>query len=113
MPAFYRTVDIVVLPSRTQANWTEQFGRVLIEAMASGAVVVGSDAGEIPHVIGDAGLVFPEGEVAALRACLAGLLADAGRRRVLAAQGRARVLAHFTQRHIAEQTVQVYEEMMK
>ena len=55
-----------MLPSRAMPNWQEQFGRVLIEAMACAVPVVGSDSGEIPNVIGDAGLVFPEDDVEAL-----------------------------------------------
>ena len=43
------------MPSRTLPNWKEQFGRVIIEAMACGVPVVGSDSGAIPDVIGDAG----------------------------------------------------------
>ena len=70
MPAFFREIDVFVLPSISRPNWTEQFGRVLIEAMASEVVVVGSDSGEIPHVIGEAGLVFPEGDAPALCARL-------------------------------------------
>ena len=42
-------------------GWKEQFGHVIIEAMACKVPVIGSDSGEIPHVIGDAGLIFPEG----------------------------------------------------
>ncbi len=34
MAAFYNSLDVLVLPSRTLPNWKEQFGRVLIEAMA-------------------------------------------------------------------------------
>ena len=51
-----------MLPSLTRPNWKEQFGRVLIEAMASGVPVIGSDSGAIPDVIGQAGLIFPEGD---------------------------------------------------
>ncbi|HEV7128571.1 MAG TPA: glycosyltransferase, partial [Ktedonobacterales bacterium] len=36
------SLDILVLPSLTQSNWTEQFGRVLVEAMACAVAVVGS-----------------------------------------------------------------------
>ena len=53
-----RKLHALVLPSRTTPRWKEQFGRVLIEAMACGVPPVGSDSGEIPHVIDDAGLVF-------------------------------------------------------
>ncbi|HKO47013.1 MAG TPA: glycosyltransferase [Polyangiaceae bacterium] len=71
-------VDVVVLPSRTTSRWKEQFGRILVEAMACGAAVVGSDSGEIPHLIGRAGggLIFPEGEVSELASCLRRLLAE-------------------------------------
>ena len=111
MPDFYPQLDVLVLPSRTRPNWKEQFGRVLIEAMACGVPVVGSDSGEIPHVIGEAGLVFPEGDVAALRSILARLQADETLRKELAQRGRARVLAHYTQAQVAAATYEVYREM--
>ena len=111
MPAFYRKVDVLVLPSRARPNWTEQFGRVLVEAMACGVAVVGSETGEIPHVIGEAGLTFPEDDVSALRAILTRLMDDAALRRTLGTKGRARVLQHFTQHQIAQETVDVYREM--
>jgi len=113
MPDFYPQLDVLVLPSRTRPNWKEQFGRVLIEAMACGVPVVGSDSGEIPHVIGEAGLIFPEGDVAALRSMLARLQADSALREELAPRGRARVLAHYTQAQVAIATYEVYLEMMK
>jgi glycosyltransferase involved in cell wall biosynthesis len=111
LPAFYRTLDAFVLPSRSRHNWVEQFGRVLIEAMACGVPVVGSDCGEIPRVIGDAGLTFPEDDAGVLCERLAGLMCDADQRSDLARRGRERVMAHFTQAHIAAQTVAVYREL--
>lgn len=111
-PGFYRQLDVLVLPSRSQANWTEQFGRVLIEAMACGVPVVGAMSGEIPQVIGDAGLVFPEGDVAALADRLSGLAADPAQRTMLAGLGRARVLAHYTQAQVAAETYEVYRQMV-
>ncbi len=112
MPAFYRTLDVLVLPSRTQANWTEQFGRVLVEAMACGVVAVGSDAGEIPHVVGDAGAIFSESDASALRAILERVRAAPEWRRELGARGRVRVLAQFTQQQVARETVAVYREVL-
>jgi glycosyltransferase involved in cell wall biosynthesis len=111
MPSFYRQLDTLVLPSRSQPNWVEQFGRVLIEAMACGVPVVGSDCGEIPNVIGDAGLVFPEDDAEALRECLMRLMRDPNLWSGLARRGRQRVLNQFTQRKIAAQTVSVYREL--
>jgi glycosyltransferase involved in cell wall biosynthesis len=112
MPAYYRQLDALVVPSRTRPNWKEQFGRVLVEAMACGVPVIGSDCGEIPNVIGDAGLVFPEGQVDALCAHLARLLRDPDLRADLARKGRERVLARFTQAQVAAQTYQVYQTIL-
>jgi glycosyltransferase involved in cell wall biosynthesis len=112
MPEVYRSMDICILPSRTRSNWTEQFGRVLIEAMAAGVAVVGAESGEIPYVIGDAGLTFKEDDRVGLEAALNRLVSDASLRRDLGARGRARVLAHFTQRRVATATANVYREMM-
>jgi glycosyltransferase involved in cell wall biosynthesis len=109
MPAYYHQLDALVLPSRTRPNWKEQFGRVLIEAMACGIPVVGSDSGEIPHVIGDAGLIFPEGRSDLLQAHLRELLRDPDLRTNLAQKGRERVLSRYTQAQIAAETYQVYQ----
>lgn len=112
MPEFLRGLDVLVLPSRSLPNWQEQFGRVLIEAMACEVAVVGSDSGEIPHVIGPAGLVFPEGDAAALRTQLTRFWHEPTLRAELGQRGRARVLAQYTQAQIAAQTVAVYRDIM-
>jgi glycosyltransferase involved in cell wall biosynthesis len=59
-------LDVLVLPSRTRPNWAEQFGRVLIEAMASNVAVVATDSGAIGEVVGDGALLVPEDDVFAL-----------------------------------------------
>lgn len=113
MPAFHRSLDVLVLPSRTTAGWKEQFGRVLVEAMACETAVVGSDSGEIPRVIGEAGLVFAEGDRAALASQLQQLLDNRALCRQLGAAGRRRVLEHFTMAQVAAQTVAVYRQLME
>jgi len=112
MPAFLAALDALVLPSLTRPNWKEQFGRVLVEAMACGVPVVGSDSGEIPAVVGDAGLIFREGDADALAALLDRLRRSSDLQRDLAAAGRQRVLAHYTQARIAEQTVDLYRRVL-
>jgi glycosyltransferase involved in cell wall biosynthesis len=113
MAAYYSQLDALVVPSRTRPNWKEQFGRVLVEAMACGVPVVGSSCGEIPNVIGDAGLVFPEGQVDVLRDILSQLLREPDLRAELARRGRERVLARYTQAQIAAQTYQVYQKLVR
>jgi len=113
MPAIYHAMDVLLLPSETRSNWKEQFGRVLIEAMACGVPVIGSDSGEIPHVIGDAGLIFSEGDGAALLAQVQSLIQQPSLREWLAQRGRARVLAHFTMQRIADETVNFYRQIVR
>ncbi|MBN1312501.1 MAG: glycosyltransferase family 4 protein [Anaerolineae bacterium] len=111
MPDYYRSLDALVLPARTMSNWKEQFGRMLIEGMACGVPVIGARSGAIPEVIGDAGLTFPEGDANALRDCLLSLIEHPRLRKQLIEAGRRRVLEHFTQTQIADQTVEVYRSM--
>jgi glycosyltransferase involved in cell wall biosynthesis len=112
MPQRLAELDILALPSLTQANWAEQFGRVLVEAMACEVAVVGSDSGEIPQVIGDAGLVVREGDAMALRDGLQRLIDEPELRRSLGSRGRQRVLDHYTQARIAAETVAVYRRVL-
>ena len=53
MPAFLQQLDVLVLPSRSRPNWAEQFGRVLIEAMACGVPVVSTRSGGPDGIISD------------------------------------------------------------
>lgn len=70
IPAFLRCLDVFVLASKPvhtmQLCWEEQFGHVLIEAMACGVATLGSDSGAIPEVIGREEAVFPHGNARAL-----------------------------------------------
>lgn len=112
VPGVLAGMDVLALPSLTQPNWMEQFGRVLIEAMACEVPVVGSDSGEIPHVIGDAGLITPEGNVEALRAALRRLAEEPETWARLARAGRERVLAQYTQEQVARKMVHVYQQAL-
>ena len=112
VPHEMEQLDTFVLPSLTQPNWIEQFGRVLPEAMACETPVIGSSSGEIPHVIADAGLVFQEGDAKDLARCVQKLLDDPTFYAEIAKKGRQRVLDNYTQEQIARQTYEVYVEMM-
>src|SRR5690606_34667598 len=92
---FYGRIDALALPSRSQRDWKEQFGRVLAEAMACGLPCVGSDSGAIPEVMGPGGLVVPEGDALALARALKRLAGSAALRRRLGAAGRARARRSF------------------
>jgi glycosyltransferase involved in cell wall biosynthesis len=90
VPRYLGVMDLLVAPSQTMKNWREQFGRMIIEAFGSGVPVIGSDSGEIPHVIGDAGKVVPEADAAGWGRAIQELLESAAAREDLRKRGLAR-----------------------
>jgi len=74
IPSTYHRFDVLAVPSIPTPGWIEQFGRVVVEAQASGVPVVASDSGALPDVVGDEGLLVPAGDADALHAALARVL---------------------------------------
>jgi len=112
IPEFLATVSAVIVPSRTRANWKEQFGRVIVESMSCGVPVIGSDSGEIPNVIGEAGIIFPEGDSAALAQAIDRVIDGPQLAETLSRAGRTRVLEHYTQEQVALATWNIYREIV-
>ena len=105
-------LDVLVQPSLALPDWREANGQVLMEAMANEVVVLGTDSGVIPELIGDAGLVVPSGDADALAAAVE-KLSDQNTRRALAQAGRARALRLYSDDAIAERTLQFWQQLAK
>jgi glycosyltransferase involved in cell wall biosynthesis len=112
IPHYLAAMDVLVLPSRTTERWAEQFGHVLIEAMAAGVPVVGSASGAIPEVVGDAGLIVAEGDAVSLQRALARVLQDGSLRKDLAQRGRQRVRERYTHAVIAAAQHDIYARLL-
>ncbi|WP_293350208.1 MULTISPECIES: hormogonium polysaccharide biosynthesis glycosyltransferase HpsO [unclassified Microcoleus] len=120
IPPYMNLMNCLVLPSQTSykfktlttVGWKEQFGHVLIEAMACKIPVIGSDCGEIPHVIGDAGLVFPEGNAGILRDCLQQLMESRDLAVDLGDRGYHKVMTSYTNQALAEQLLDFYKQLL-
>jgi glycosyltransferase involved in cell wall biosynthesis/GT2 family glycosyltransferase len=106
LPDFYRSVDVVAVPSLATPGWVEQFGRVAVEAMACGTPVVGTATGALPDVLGEAGVLVSPGDSRALAGALLSVATDTGTRERLVRAGleRARETGW-------DEVAQAYEEL--
>jgi glycosyltransferase involved in cell wall biosynthesis len=62
LPAVFGNASCLVLASLPTPAWEEQFGMVLVEAMAAGIPVVASTCGAIPEVAGPSAAYFAPGD---------------------------------------------------
>ena len=103
--------DVLVLPSRSIATWKEQFGHVIIEAMAMGIPVIGSSCGEIPHVIARQDLVFFEGNSEALAEILQRAVSDVNWRKEMGNYGIERVEQFYSHERIARRLIARWQKL--
>ena len=104
--------DVLVLPSRSIATWKEQFGHVIIEAMAMGIPVIGSSCGEIPHVIDRDDLVFPEGNPVALAEILKRAICDRNWLEQMGNYGIERVEKYYSHERIAQRLIEQWQKLI-
>jgi glycosyltransferase involved in cell wall biosynthesis len=107
---YLNCMDILVCPSVTVRRWKEQFGRAIVEAMACGLAVIGSDSGAIPEILGDAGLIFNERDVTGLTRKLITLIENETLRRELGKKARERVIANYAPVKISEKYMKFYQK---
>ena len=112
-PRYLSAFDLLVVPSETQPNWKEQFGRVITEAMGCGTPVVGSSSGEIPNLIhkSDGGLVFSEKNAGELAKCLRSLMTQKDLRQKYAENGRKWVEREVSLSAVAKKMAATLEEV--
>jgi glycosyltransferase involved in cell wall biosynthesis len=103
--------SLVVVPS----NCYENCPMSVLEAMAYGKPVIGSDIGGIPELLvhGETGLLFPAGDRGALQSALLELMDNPVRRRAFGAAGRRRAEQSFSlERHNAA-LMRLYEGVIE
>jgi len=104
MGGFLAKLDIFVLPS-----FTECFPRSVLEAMAMGVAVIGSDVGGVPELLGSAGVLVPPGDVDKLADAILGLGRDEEGRERLGRMGRERVERLFREEEQVAKLVGIIE----
>ena len=113
IPELFSVADILVLPSVSTKIWKEQFGRVLIEAMACGVAVVGSSSGEIPNVIDKAGIIFKEGDEKDLVSALRILINSPETLNQYKKMGLQRIVEKYTWDIIMRDLSEIYNMVLK
>ncbi|MBD2214865.1 glycosyltransferase family 4 protein [Nostoc linckia FACHB-104] len=109
---YLNAMDMLVAPSQTVSNWREQFGRMLIESFACGVPVIGSDSGEIPYVIQNAGMVIGEKDESGWIKAISDLLNSPSQRQELAIKGLERSHSFYTWPIVAQQHLQFFTELL-
>jgi glycosyltransferase involved in cell wall biosynthesis len=112
VPRWLNAMTILCAPSVTTSSWREQFGRMLIEAMACGVPVIASSSGEMPHVVGEAGAILAETDARAWADTIDALLDDGARRAELAARALERVTTHYAWPVVARAHLQFFETLL-
>ncbi len=111
MPRVFADADIVCLPT----YYGEGIPKVLVEAAACGLPIVTTDWPGCREIVADGynGLLVPIRDAEALAAALETLARDAGLRREMGRQGRARVTAgEFSLDAVIRRTLLLYRELL-
>jgi glycosyltransferase involved in cell wall biosynthesis len=106
---------VFVLPSINCAGKTEGLGIVLLEAMASGCPVIGSNVGGIPDIItdGENGFLVPEQRPDIIAEKIIRILADTGLQEKFRRNGLIRVQELFSWEIISKKFSDVYEQVLE
>jgi len=115
LPSYYHAADVFVLPSINKSGKTEALGVVLLEAMASGCPVIGSNVGGIPDIIIDGvnGFLVPEQRPDILAELIVQLFSDDELKEKFRKNGFTRIQQSFTWDHIANQFSMVYSQVLE
>jgi alpha-maltose-1-phosphate synthase len=112
IPNIYATADVVAAPSLPTPYWEEQFGMVLVEAMASGRALVSTSSGAITEVVGDAAVLVPPYDPEALCAALEQLLGDPQARVALSQRALERASRLYGIPRVAPQLAGCYRRVL-
>lgn len=111
---YYQTADVFVLPSITRDGKAEALGVVLLEAMASGCPVIGSNVGGVPDIIidGENGFLVPEQDPDALAERIIQILSDEELKNKFQKNGYNRIIESFTWNQVTNQFLDIYSHVL-
>jgi glycosyltransferase involved in cell wall biosynthesis len=108
MAKIYQSANIIVVPSKTTRTWEEQYGMVLLEAMASGLPIIAYRSGAIEEIVGNAAILVDEGKINNLTKQLILLINSQNLRIKLGKMGRRRTEREFDAQKTANRLEEIY-----
>jgi glycosyltransferase involved in cell wall biosynthesis len=108
LPSLLWWGDVALYPMRDNLINRAKSPVKLLEQMVMGLPIVAHDVGQVPHFLGDAGVLVPPGDVQGMADAAAALLADPERRTRLGEMARQRVWAEFDWRRLSETAERAY-----
>jgi glycosyltransferase involved in cell wall biosynthesis len=106
----WKEFDCLVMPAHATPSWVPRWSRALLDAMARGIAPVVTQAGALPELVGDAGIVVQDEDALAL--ALQELVAEPARARELGRRARQRILEEFTDAAVARRTVEFWRTVL-
>lgn len=106
---FYNTADIVLMCSDFEA-----FGRVTVEAMLAGCLVIGSDTGATPELLNKnkCGITYKKGDARALSTAIERAINNREESKKIALKGQEYATQHFTAKRNADEVYELYRKLL-
>jgi glycosyltransferase involved in cell wall biosynthesis len=112
VPAYLNAMDLLCAPSQTTPGWREQFGRMVVEAFACGIPVISSDSGELPYVVGDAGVIVGERDEDTWVRAMSELIDDPAARLELSRKGIERARSQYAWPIVARNHLEFFSRLL-
>jgi glycogen(starch) synthase len=109
LEAALNKIDVVLMPS----IWEETAGLSAIEHMMRGRLVIASDIGGLGEVVGNAGLLFPPGNVEALAQCMKSVMDHPESIARLGAAAHRRALQLFSEQRMVNDYLNLYIQVAR
>lgn len=113
MPREYQAADIFVAPSKPTSTWDEQYNTALLEAQASGLAIVTTATGGIPENVGNAAVLVPPSDAAAVCRAVERFIQDTKLRMHYAHIARKRAVTVHDSRIVAKRMGELYDAVLQ
>lgn len=113
MPKFLAASDLVILPHKQNAPWEGfEIPARLYDAMAMGMPIVVSNVGDLPEIIGDSGIIIPDGDIDACKDAILHIMDDRQLAKDLGNRARRRCVERYSWDVLKEKILKVYESVL-